>query len=69
MVTDSGVLSAVTDDIDRQEGGGPRDPEREGGAQKYLDDNEATLQEQTKVFYDNIIRSVAPEAKITYEFA
>ena len=36
---------------------------------KHLEANEDLLQEQTKVFYDNIILSVAPEAQITYEFA
>ncbi|WP_439937090.1 hypothetical protein ACS3YM_14250 [Nocardia sp. N13] len=66
-VTDDGVLSWVTEDIDQTEmitkilG--------EDAQQKHLEDNEDLLQEQTKAFYDNIILSVAPEAKITYEFA
>lgn len=66
-VTDDGVLSWVTEDIDQTEmitkilG--------DEAQQKHLDDNEDLLQEQAKVFYDNIIRSVAPEAKVTYEFA
>lgn len=66
-VTDDGVLSWVTEDIDQTEmitkvlG--------EEAQQKHLDDNEELLQEQTKAFYDNVILSVAPEAKITYEFA
>lgn len=66
-VTDSGVLSAVTEDIDQAAmitkilG--------DEAQQKYLDDNEALLQEQAKFFYDNIIRSVEPEAKVSYEFA
>ncbi|MCF6376433.1 hypothetical protein L2K70_02350 [Nocardioides KLBMP 9356] len=66
-VTDDGVLSFVTEDIDQAEmitkilG--------EEAQQKHLDDNQEVLQQQTKVFYDNIILSVAPDAKITYEFA
>lgn len=66
-VTDDGILSWMTEDIDQAEmitrilG--------DEAQQKYLDDNASVLQDQTKVFYDNIILSVAPEAKITYEFA
>jgi hypothetical protein len=66
-VTDDGVLSWVTEDIDQTEmitkilG--------DEAQQKHLEDNEDLLQEQARAFYDNIILSVAPEAKITYEFA
>jgi hypothetical protein len=66
-VTDDGVLSWVTEDIDQTEmitkilG--------DEAQQKHLEDNEDLLQEQAKAFYDNIILSVAPGAKITYEFA
>jgi hypothetical protein len=66
-VTDDGVLSWVTEDIDQAEM--ITKILSDEAQEKYLDDNEDTLQEQTKVFYDNIIRSVAPEATITYEFA
>lgn len=67
VVTDGGVLSAVTEDIDQAEM--ITKILNADAQQKHLDDNDETLQEQTKVFYDNIIRSVAPEAKVTYEFA
>lgn len=67
VVTDGGVLSAVTEDID--EAAMITKILSEDAQEKHLVDNKATLQEQAKVFYDNIIRSVAPEAKITYEFA
>lgn len=67
VVTDGGVLSGVTEDIDQA--AMITKILSEEAQQKYLDDNEVLLQEQTKVFYDNIIRSVAPEAKVTYEFA
>lgn len=66
-VTDDGVLSWVTEDIDQTEmitkilG--------DEAQQKHLEDNEDLLQEQAKAFYDNIILSVAPEATIAYEFA
>jgi hypothetical protein len=66
-VTDDGVLSFVTEDIDQAEmitkilGSQAQ--------QQHLEDNKDLLQEQAKVFYDNIIRSVSPDATITYEFA
>jgi hypothetical protein len=66
-VTDDGVLSWVTEDIDQA--AMITKILSDDAQQKYLDDNEAMLQEQTRVFYDNIILSVAPQAKITYEFA
>jgi hypothetical protein len=66
-VTDDGVLSWVTEDIDQA--AMITKILSDDAQQKYLDDNEAMLQEQTRVFYDNIIMSVAPQAKITYEFA
>ena len=66
-VTDDGVLSWVTEDIDQA--AMITKIISDDAQQKYLDDNEAMLQEQTRVFYDNIILSVAPQAKITYEFA
>lgn len=67
VVTDGGVLSAVTDDIDQV---AMVNKILDGDAQqKYLEDNEAALQVQTKVFYDNIIRSVAPDARVPCEFA
>lgn len=66
-VTDDGVLSFVTEDIDQAEM--ITKILSDEAQQKHLDDNKALLQEQAKVFYDNIILSVAPEAKITYEFA
>ena len=59
-VTDDGVLSWVTEDIDQTEmitkilG--------DEAQQKHLEDNKDLLQEQTKAFYDKIILSVAPEA-------
>lgn len=65
-VTDDGVLSWVTEDIDQA--AMITKILSDDAQQKYLDDNEAMLQEQTRVFYDNIILSVAPQAKITYEF-
>lgn len=67
VVTDGGVLSAVTDDIDQA--AMVTKILSEDAQQKHLDDHEATLQEQTKVFYDNVLRGVAPEALLTYEFA
>jgi len=66
-VTDDGVLSFVTEDIDQA--GMITKILGEEAQQKHLDDNEELLREQTKVFYDNIILSVAPDAKITYEYA
>lgn len=66
-VTDDGVLSWVTEDIDQTEmitkilG--------DEAQQKHLEDNMDLLQEQTKAFYDRIILSVAPDAKVTYQFA
>jgi hypothetical protein len=66
-VTDDGVLSWVTEDIDQA--AMITKILSDDAQQKYLDQNEAMLQEQTRVFYDNIILSVAPQAKITYEFA
>jgi hypothetical protein len=66
-VTDDGVLSWVTEDIDQA--AMITKILSDDAQQKYLDDNKAMLQEQTRVFYDNIIMSVAPQAKITYEFA
>ena len=66
-VTDDGVLSWVTEDIDQAEM--ITKILSDEAQQKYVQDNETSLQEQTKVFYDNIILSVAPQAKITYEFA
>lgn len=66
-ITDDGVLSWVTEDIDQAEM--ITKILNSEARQKYVDDNNAMLQEQTQVFYDNIILSVAPHAKITYEFA
>lgn len=37
--------------------------------QKYIAQNEAALQEQTKAFYTGIITGVDPDAEIVFEFA
>ena len=37
--------------------------------QKYIAQNEAALQEQTKTFYSGIITGVDPDAEIVFEFA
>ena len=66
-VTDDGVLSWVTPDIDQAEM--ITEILNDEAQQQHIDDNETLLQDQTKAFYDNVIRSVAPEAKVTYEFA
>jgi hypothetical protein len=66
-VADDGVLSWVTEDIDQA--ALITKILNDESQQKHIDDNEDLLQEQTKAFYDNIIRSAAPEAEITYEFA
>jgi hypothetical protein len=66
-VADDGVLSWVTEDIDQA--ALITKILNDESQQKHIDDNEDLLQEQTKAFYDNIIRSVAPDAKITYKFA
>ena len=36
---------------------------------KYLDENEDLLRDQTKSFYDRLILGIDPAAKTTYEFA
>lgn len=66
-VTDDGILSWVTEDIDQT--AMITEILGDGAQKKHLEDNEGLLQEQAKSFYDNIILSVAPQAKITYEFA
>lgn len=64
---DDGVLSWVTEDIDQAEM--ITKILNDEAQQKYLNDHKDLLQEQTKAFYDNIILSIAPQARITYQFA
>ena len=66
-VEDGGILRFVTPDIDELEL--VNDILSNDGKQEYIDSNKELLQEQTKVFYDGVITSVAPDAKVTYQFA
>ena len=66
-VTDDGVLG-FADRGHRSGRDDHQDPRGRGSAEAHRRQR-GLLQEQTKAFYDNIILSVAPDAKITYEFA
>lgn len=66
-VEDGGLLRFVTPDIDQLEL--VNEILSDDGKQEYIDSNLDLLQDQTKVFYDGLIKSVVPEAEVTYEFA
>lgn len=66
-VEDGGLLGWVTPDVDKADMITEiLDDEAQG---TYVDDHESLLQEQTKIFYDNLIKSIVEDATTTYEFA
>jgi hypothetical protein len=65
-VEDGGVFDWVTPDIDKV--AMINDILNDDARETYLDTNKDLLQEQTRVFYDSLITSVAPEAETTFEF-
>ena len=65
-VEDGGVLSWVTEDIDKVEM--INEILNDNARQKYIDANADLLRDQTKVFFDRLITSVDPDAETTYEF-
>jgi len=64
---DGGVLDWITEDIDQVEM--VNKILNDEAQAKYVASNEELLEDQTKVFYDGLITSVAPDATTTYEFS
>lgn len=63
---DEGVLSWVTPEIDQA---AMVDEILNSNARaEYLRQHEGELQDQTKVFYDSVVKGVDPDATTTYEF-
>jgi hypothetical protein len=63
---DGSILSGLVPDIDRTKM--VNEILSDDARQKYVDLNEDVLEDQTKVFYDGLIRSIDPEAETTYDF-
>ncbi|KGN29775.1 hypothetical protein N802_11370 [Knoellia sinensis KCTC 19936] len=63
---DGGVLSWATPEIDKI--AMVNEILNDDAQAEYIASNEQTLQDQTKVFYDTLIKSVDPEATTTFEF-
>lgn len=64
---DGGFLGFITEDIDRVEMVNKiLDDEAQA---EYVATNEGILKDQTKLFYDGLITSVAPDATTTFEFS
>ena len=66
-VEDGGILGWVTPDVDKAEL--ITEILNEEAQQKYVDEHEQMLQEQTRSFYDNLITSIVEDAETTYEFS
>lgn len=66
-VEDGGILGWVTPDADKAEM--ITDILNDDAQQKYVDEHEQMLQEQTRSFYDNLITSIVEDAETTYEFS
>lgn len=66
-VTDGGVLAWITSDIDTTEM--ITEILNDEAQEKYIENNEELLQDQTRVFYDTLITSIDPEAVTTYAFS
>lgn len=66
-VEDGGILGWVTPDVDKAEM--ITEILDNEAQQKYVDDHEQMLQEQTKLFYDNLITSIVEDVETTYEFS
>ncbi|GAB2773353.1 hypothetical protein GCM10027039_38320 [Terrabacter koreensis] len=65
-VEDNDVLSWVTPDIDQMQM--VNKVLNDGARRQYLVDNDDLLREQTKVFYDGLIKSVDPDAVTEFQF-
>ena len=65
-VEDGGVLGWTTPDIDKV--ALVNEILNDGARDTYLADNQQTLQDQTKVFYDGLIKSIDPAAVTAFEF-
>lgn len=64
---DNGVLSWTTPEIDTAEAiTRVLDSEAK---QKHINDNRDLLEEQTKNFYEGIVRAVDPEVQLTFDFS
>jgi len=66
-VEQDGALGWTTPDIDKVQM--VNEILNDGAKQKYIDSNSGLLKDQTKVFYNGLIRSVDPTAHTTFEFA
>lgn len=64
---DGGVLDFITEDIDQVEM--VNKILNDEAQAKYVASNEELLKDQTEVFYDGLIKSVAPDATTTFEFS
>ena len=63
---DGGVLSGITPDIDKVEM--VNDILNGEARQKYVEDYDKLLRDQTEAFYHRLITSIDPAAKTTFEF-
>lgn len=64
---DGGVLDFITEDIDQVEM--VNKILNDEAQLQYVASNDALLEDQTEVFYDGLIKSVAPDATTTFEFS
>ncbi|QZY29695.1 hypothetical protein [Nocardioides coralli] len=65
-VEEDGPLSWVTPDVDKVEM--VNEILNDDARDTYIESNQDLLEEQTAVFYDQLITSIAPTAETTYEF-
>jgi hypothetical protein len=65
-VEDGGVLSWVTPDINKIEM--VNKILNDGARQTYISSNKELLEDQTRVFYDSLISSIAPDVVTSFEF-
>lgn len=65
-VEDGGALSWVTPDIDKVQM--INEILNDDARKEYISSNQDLLKEQTKVFYDSLIKSIDPVVETTFEF-
>jgi hypothetical protein len=66
-VEEGGILGWVTPDVDKAEM--ITEILNDDAQEKYVDDHEQLLREQTELFYDNLIASIVEDAETSYTFS